>query len=153
MFGDSNFSGTGLDLLFDARWIHLDAPEPPPVSPPRWSVVDARGGLHPWTTRHGSTAVLLPDLLHRSSFRVLAHLVDAAPTAGAVARLGTGVVEISNVRASPQDELDWSELVAAVAARFPGQALVGWAHGPALEHAEHAGFSAVGPQHVWVRPA
>jgi len=81
------------------------------------------------------------------------HFVDAAPTAGAVARLGTGVVEISNVWASPREELDWSELVAAVAARFPGRALVGWAHGPALEHAQHAGFSAVGLQHVWVRPA
>lgn len=152
-FGEPDLRAEGLDLLFDARWIHLDAPEPPSVRPSSRSVVDTPDGLAAWTARPGTAAALLPGLLHRSSFRVLARTADGTPNAGAVTHLGSGVVLVSNVWSAPDVELDWSELIAAVVALHPGRALVGWECGPALTQALDAGFVDIGPQRVWLRAA
>jgi hypothetical protein len=49
----------------------------------------------------GPTGVLLPGILKRAHFKILARYVDQQIVAGAVARLGNGVVEVSNVFAVP----------------------------------------------------
>jgi hypothetical protein len=94
--------------------------------------------------------VLLPALLQRSAFRVIGRRFDDGYEAGAVLHLCTGVVDISNVW-STSEALDWTELVGAATALFPGRALVGYEHGAGLEHAAAAGFATLGPQRVWVR--
>lgn len=108
-----------------------------------------------WTTQHGTGAVLLPTLLHRSAFCVIGREAGGGGRpgrfgAGAVLHLGTGVVDISNVWTTTE-QLDWAELIGAAAAVFPGRALVGYEHGTDLASALAAGFTAVGPQHVWIR--
>ena len=71
--------------------------------------------------------------------------------AGAVARLGSGVVDISNVHAVPGHSVDWAELAAVVSARFPARALVGYESGDDLRAAVSGGFEPVGDLRVWVR--
>jgi hypothetical protein len=68
-----------------------------------------------------------------------------------VARLGSGVVELSNVFSVAGHELDWEELTHAVQARFPGRPMVGFEHGDALGAAIGAGFVPVGELRVWAR--
>jgi hypothetical protein len=77
--------------------------------------------------------------------------VDNQITAGAVARLGSGVVDVSNVYAAPGRSVDWAELAAAVGAYFPGRSLVGYERDGALRAAVDAGFVPVGQLRVWVR--
>jgi hypothetical protein len=86
--------------------------------------------------------VLLPPLLRRAHFRILA---------GAVARLGGGAVDVSNVYAVPGHRVDWAELAEVVGAFFPGRQLVGYEHGDALAAALDGGFASVGELRVWVR--
>jgi hypothetical protein len=47
--------------------------------------------------------------------------------------------------------VDWNELVAAVAARFPDRPLVGYEAGSDLQGALGAGFEPVGELRIWGR--
>lgn len=153
-FGDLDLADHGMELLFEAQWVHRPAVEvgARPL-PEGWSVVRSPAALAEWTARHDTAEVLLPGLLARSSFRVLGRYVGGEPVAGAVTHLGTGAVELSNVWAVDGSGPDWPELVRAVSALHPGRDLVGWEEGDALDRARGAGFEAVGPQRVWVHSA
>jgi len=147
----STIDGTaaGFDLLFSASWIHCPAGTALPGS--RWAVVTDTSDLADWTQQHGTSDVLLPGLLERAHFKILAFREDDRIVAGAVARLGSGTVDVSNVWATPGHQVEWAELAGAVHTQFPGRALVGYEHGADLEAAIAGGFSAVGELRVWVR--
>lgn len=149
-FGDLDLPGRGLELLFEAQWVHRPAADPGVRLPEGWSVVRTPAALAAWNARHDTADVLLPGLLDRSSFRVLGRYVEGVPVAGAVTHLCAGVVDLSNVWAVDGSGPDWPELVRAVSALHPGRDLVGWEEGDALDRAREAGFTAVGPQLVWV---
>jgi hypothetical protein len=95
--------------------------------------------------------VLLPPLLRRAQFRILAGYVDDRIVAGAVARLGSGAVDVSNVYAVPGHRVDWAELAEVVGTFFPGHPLVGYERGDALAAAQDGGFSPLGELRVWIR--
>lgn len=153
-FGTFDLTSEGFELLFDAQWVHRPAAsEGPRGLPPNWSLVTSDAQLQRWTSRHDTQDVLLPGLLERSSFVVLGKRGDddtGATTAGVVLHLGTGAVSVSNLWADDPDRV-WAEVVSAAGALFPGRALVGYESGADLECARAAGFTAVGPQRVWVR--
>ena len=150
-FGAFDLTGEGYRLLFEAQWIYRPAPTVGSRRlPTGWSSVNTEPDLRAWTSRHDTQAVLLPALLQRSAFRVIGKASDDGYTAGAVLHLGTGVVDVSNVW-STTDGSDWSEIVSAAGALFPGRALVGYEHGRDLEYAAAAGFATLGPQRVWIR--
>ncbi len=144
-------SGDDVALLFAATWIHRPPANRTTAAPRRWSPVDDATGLAAWTAQHDTAEVLLPGLLDRGHFRILERRVDGRATAGAVARLGTGIVDISNVHGVDGHDPDWAELAADVEALFPGRALVGYERESALEAALSAGFDPVGELRVWVR--
>jgi len=149
-FGELDLVDRGFDLLFTARWIHRSvADEPTARGAPSWSIVRSADALAAWTAKHDTAAVLLPGLLARSSFQVLARYADGVPNAGAVLHLGTGAVSISNVWSDGGDD-PWPELVSNAAAKWPRRDLVGYERGADLDAALRAGFADVGPQHVWV---
>lgn len=149
-FGDLSLADHGFELLFAARWIHRIANDQRVREPaPGWTLVTSPAGLAAWTAHHDTTEVLLPGLLDRSSFQVLAKVVGGELTAGAVLHAGTGVVSISNVwSAHPEDV--WPELVYNATVLWPGRDLVGYERDADLEAALAAGFVDVGPQLVWV---
>jgi hypothetical protein len=150
-FGAFDLTGEGYRLLFEAQWIHRPAPDAGSRDlPARWSSVGNESDLRAWTSRHDTQDVLLPALLQRSAFRVIGKRQDDGYEAGAVLHLCTGVVDISNVW-STSGGMDWTELVNAAGALFPGRALVGYEHGGDLEYASAAGFATLGPPRVWVR--
>ena len=148
-----------LGVLFDASWMHREAPATtssqsgPSGSPgsPGWSRVSSAAELAVWTSLHDTTGVLLPGLLDRAHFAVLARYSEGRIVAGAVARLAGGAVDVSNTYAVPGHDLDWSELVGVIADRFPGRPLVGYTRGRELDDAVDAGFSVVGDLRVWTR--
>lgn len=150
-FGRFDLTADGFDLLFEAQWIHRPAQQAGSRGlPAGWSVVRTPAELRQWTSQHDTQQVLLPGLLDRSSFRILAKRRDDAVVAGAVLHLGSGTVDVSNTWAvDPAGE--WEDVVAAAAALFPGRALVGYESGVDLDQARDAGFVALGPQRVWVR--
>ena len=141
----------GFDLLFEATWIHRTAPDAVSGSAPSWSTVTTIEELAEWTGHHDTTAVLLPGILERAHFRILAKRVDGEIVAGAVARLASGAVDVSNVYAVPGHAVHWAELSTVVATHFPGRPLVGYERGDDLAAALDGGFRAVGDQRVWVR--
>jgi hypothetical protein len=150
-FATMDLSGEGMELLFSATWIHR---EPAPrwrEVPPGWvAVIDAEE-LAEWTGHHDTTGVLLPSLLRCAHFRILAKHVDDRIVAGAVARLGSGTVDVSNVYAVPGHHLDWAELAEVVGAALPGRQLVGYERGDELAAALDGGFTPLGELRVWVR--
>lgn len=98
----------------------------------------------------GHRRVLIPSILERGHLAILGRVEDDQITAGAVARLGTGTVDLSNVHGVDGHSVDWEELVAAVEATFPDRQLVGYERGDDLEAAIAAGFAPVGPLRVWI---
>lgn len=154
-FGDLRLESYGFELLFAARWIHRTAHDQAAHDQsvrelaPGWTRVTSAAELAIWTAHHDTTEVLLPGLLDRSCFQVLARRVGGELTAGAVLHAGTGAVSISNVW-SEHPESVWSELVHNAAALWPGRDLVGYERDADLEAALVAGFVDVGPQLVWV---
>ena len=150
-FGAFDLSGEGYRLLFEAQWIHRPASTSPVRDlPAGWESVRTQSELRAWTSRHDTEAVLLPALLQRSAFRLIGKRHEGGYIAGAVLHLGTGVVDVSNVWSTVEGP-DWTELVSAAEALFPGRALVGYESGEDLESASAAGFATLGPQRVWIR--
>jgi hypothetical protein len=145
-FAEIDLSGAGLDVLFSATWIHR---EPPALASTAWERVTDEGRLAAWNAGWDTTDVLVPAILQRGHIAVLARSGDGGIEAGAVARLASGVVELSNVHGVDGHEVDWDELVAAIGTRFPGRPLVGYERGDDLGAALGAGFEAVGELRVW----
>ena len=150
-FGAFDLTREGYRLLFEAQWIHLFAPSMGTRRlPDGWTSLATASELRAWTSRHDTQDVLLPALLQRSAFRVIGKKHDDGYRAGAVLHLGTGVVDISNVWSTSM-RVDWTDLVGAATALFPGRALVGYSHGTTLQDASAAGFVPLGPHRVWIR--
>jgi hypothetical protein len=150
-FAATDLSAEGFDLLFEASWLHRPPDDAAPRSD-RWRRVGTPEELEVWNARHDTTGVLVPALLDRSGFRFLARDDPEDPTGGAVLLLGTGVVYLSNVFAAPgHAPVRWPSLLAAVAAAFPGRAVVGYERGDDLDAALAAGFAAIGIHRVWAR--
>jgi len=147
-FATMDLSGEGMDLLFAATWIHREPARRPAAG---WTAVTGVGELAEWTAQHDTAEVLLPPLLDRAHFRILAKRVDGRIVAGAVARLGSGIVDVSNAYAVPGHDLDWAELAGAIGGHFPDRPLVGYERGDALAAARDGGFVPVGDLRVWVR--
>jgi hypothetical protein len=84
--------------------------------------------LAEWTGVHDTTGVLLPGLLERATFRIVAHVFDLDQEGG-----------------------DWDEVVQVVKACFPGRPIVGYEWGRPLTHALAAGFTTVAEHRVWFR--
>ena len=151
-FATMDLSGEGMDLLFSATWIHRGCgPEQDRSAPPGWAAVTTPSELAVWTGQHDTSDVLLPPLLHRAHFRILAKYIDNRIVAGAVARLGSGTVDVSNVYAVPGHQLDWAELSEVIGTCFPGRPLVGYERGDALRAALDGGFVPIGELRVWLR--
>ena len=146
-FATVDLGVAGWQLLFEATWMHLAAPAVPATVPPGWQEVRDIPSLDRWTAGHDTAEVLLPGLLDLAHFRILAKVEGDRVVAGAVARLGSGVVDVSNAHG---DGLDWSELVTMVASILPGRPLVGYERGDDLAAALGIGFSPVGTLRVWV---
>ena len=150
-FGRFDLTREGFDLLFEAQWIHRPSPATGSRAlPAGWSVVRTTTELRQWTAHHDTQDVLLPALLDRSSFRVLAKRQDDDLVAGAVLHLGTGAVDVSNVWSTDSGGT-WDDIVGLADALFPGRDLVGYESGGDLDQARAAGFATLGPQLVWVR--
>lgn len=151
-FASLDASSTGMRVLFEATWVHRAPPGNGMAPMPEgWIRVRTPTELARWTDGHDTADILLPGLLDRGQFAVLARTLHRRIVAGAVARLCTGVAYVSNVHADPGHEVDWDELAHAVWSLYPGRALVGYEHGPELARARSAGFDAVGDLRVWAR--
>jgi hypothetical protein len=139
------------ELLFAATWMHLD---PAPASDRRrrspWHRVRDPQDLARWNAGHDTAEVLLPGLLERGHFAVLARIDGGEIEAGAVARLGSGAVDLSNVHAADGATVDWAELSDVVGRVFPGRPIVGYERGDDLEAALAGGFEPIGDLRVWV---
>ncbi|HEX7196097.1 MAG TPA: hypothetical protein VF364_04585 [Candidatus Limnocylindria bacterium] len=150
-FSSIDASELGMELLFAATWIHRDAAPSPHATSGAWTVVRTPEELDGWTSGHDTSEVLLPGLLERGHFKILAQLDGDRIVAGAVARLGSGVVDLSNVHADPGHVVDWADLADAVAGLFPGRPIVGYERGDDLDAALDGGFIPVGELRIWVR--
>jgi hypothetical protein len=152
-FGMVGSSVSGTRLLFAAEWIHWSHARGPAGPAPRaWHRVTDLAELARWNAGWDTQDVLLPRLLDRAHVAVLARVTtDGEIGAGAVARLGSGAVDLSNVHAVGAEGVDWSELRAAVTLLFPDRPIVGYERGSDLAAATAAGFEPVGDLAVWAR--
>ncbi len=150
-FSSLDATRLGMSLLFDATWIHHEPVAPAAGADAAWSDVRRPDELAAWNAGWDTGDVLAPAVLDRAAVRVMARTVDGAITAGAVARLGTGAVDVSNVHGVGGHAVDWAELTAAIAARFPDRPMVGYERGEDLEGAIRGGWEALAPLRVWVR--
>ena len=148
-FGTVKADAAGMEILFSATWIHREPRDLPAAG--RWAAVRDEEELATWTATHDTANVLLPGLLARGHFRILARRVEGSIVAGAVARLGSGGVDVSNVHAVPGTAVDWNELAADIGDIFPGRPMVGYERGDALRAAIDGGFQAIGDLRVWAR--
>ena len=149
-FAEVELSDHGMGLLFSASWIWRSPRARALTAAAGWTAVRTPERLAAWTAGHDTVDVLLPGLLRSGHVVVLEQQVDGSAVAGAVARLGSGTVDVSNVHAAPGHAVDWAELAAVVAHLFPERPLVGYERGADLEAALAGGFTVVGELRVWV---
>jgi hypothetical protein len=147
-FATLDLAGDGFDVLFTATWIHR---EPATADRTAWRVVRSAEGLAAWNAGWDTAEVLLPELLDRGHVRILERIEGGDVTGGAIARLGSGIVDVSNVHGLGGHAVDWAELAIAIAAQFPDRPIVGYERGADLDAALAGGFDPVGELRVWAR--
>ncbi|NNB88431.1 hypothetical protein [Corallococcus exiguus] len=157
-FATLDLAAHGFDLLFEARWIHLaaNAPVPEADSGTAWRTVRTPEELEAWEAAwsgrpHGGR-VFPPALLQEEGVVFLAAGEGTRPLAGGIASFAANAVGLSNtfrVEGAPA-ALD-AELLAHVRSHFPGQPIVGYEHGEALDTWGALGFESGGPLRVWLR--
>ncbi|WP_043625190.1 hypothetical protein [Nonomuraea candida] len=129
----------GFEVLFEAWWLHRDAPERAEAT---WEVVRDEAALARWEAACGVADLFRPALLEEVT-------VVHAPAEGCGAVLtATGpAVGVSNVFGDP--DVAWPGVLAMAAELFPGRPLVGYESDPepALRH----GFTTTGPLRVWLK--
>jgi hypothetical protein len=151
-FADLDLSDHGFVILFEATWIHADAPRSPSRrEPDDWSVIDSADTLADWSERHDYHGVLTEQALRRPDLRVLARTAAGILTGGAVLYRTGEVVAVSNVWADAEPD-GWAQIMIMAELHFPGRALVGYERDQDLTHALSAGFVPVGAHRVW-RPS
>jgi hypothetical protein len=150
-FGDLELDRYGFDLLFSASWVHRD----PSLDntrglPDGWSLIDTAESLAEWSLAHDYLGVLPPAVLHNPRFRILACHHGGHLAGGGVTHQGDPGVGLSNAwGAGAVAESD--ELLKAASALHPGQAITDFAEGTELDAMLASGFTALGPQLVWIR--
>ena len=113
-------------------------------------MVDTEESLAEWSVVHDYEDVLPPAVLHHPRFRILACHRGGHLVGGGVTHQGNGDVGLSNAwGAGSAAESD--ELLAAASALHPGRAFTDYEQGAELDALLAAGFTALGPQRVWVR--
>lgn len=144
--------GRSVELLFEATWIHREAPAEPRVlrQATAWRPLRTAEELARWNAGWDTTEVLVSGLMDMGHFAILGRFKADEIVAGAIARLGGGTVNLSNVHGVDGRTVDWEELVVAAGAVFPGRELVGYERGVDFESAISAGFEPVGPLRVWI---
>jgi len=152
-----DLSSAGFGIRFEAQWIHRrPAPrrEPLPPGVQSCSTIETAAGLSEWAAAQGTPEVFRPELLNDPAVRILvAHDGDRVG-AGAIANRSDTVVGISNVFTTTLDpSWVWTTFVHVVAHWAQDMPLVGYERDADLVAAQRAGFEAVGPLRVWVRPA
>lgn len=147
-FASLDLSSAEMKVLFSATWIHR---EPPAAGRTGWRAVRTADALARWNAGGDTAGVLLPTILDRARIRVLERVDGNEVTGGAVARLQSGVVDISNVHGVGGHTVDWIELGTAVASLFPGRPIVGYERGDDLDAALAGGFEPIGELRVWAR--
>lgn len=149
----------GFDVLFDATWIARPAgAHKETTGPIEWVLVTDPAHFREWERAWcgadvDAAGILMPSLLSEASVNVLAVERDGAIVAGAVANRSDRVLGISNVFSRGHNvDRTWSSLRDWIARTDPGRPIVGYESGPDLEAAIAAGFTALGPLRVWLRP-
>lgn len=144
--------------LFDATWIGHAAVMPLPsdvASDVDWRTVRDAALLTSWEAACSGEAarpeepVFRPALLADREVAVLAGVRDGRVIAGVVANRSDSVTGISNLFVPDDVPALRAAALAAVAAAFPGTALVGYEHGDDLAAMLALGFTALGPLRVW----
>jgi hypothetical protein len=150
-FGDLDLAPYGFEVLIAATWLHR-APEAatPGVLPDAWSVVGDVDALGAWAAAHDYVGVLPEAVLHHARFRVLACHRDGRLVGGAVAHDGGGAVGLSNTWGAGRVS-ESGDVLRAVSALHPGRAVTDYAEGDERDAMVAAGFTALGPQRVWIR--
>jgi hypothetical protein len=147
-FATLDLSSAGMDVLFAATWIHC---EPASAGGTAWRVVRRAEDLAAWNAGWDTDGVLLPAILDLAHVRVLECAAGNEVTAGAIARLASGVIDVSNVHGVNGHAVDWAELAAAISTVFPERTIVGYERGADLDGALAGGFEPVGELRVWAR--
>lgn len=161
-FARLDLAPAGFRLLAEASWIGADgAPGGPPGAGRAWEKVTGPDELGAWEAAwagggddgDGDGPLFRPALLADPRCAVLARRRDGAVIAGAIAYAAGGGAGISNLfAAGPASGRLWDGLRRAVAGRWPGLPAVGYEEGASLAAARQAGFRALGPLRIWVRP-
>ena len=157
-FCDLDLQPHGFEVLVDATWVHHPPlalpPDEPPDRPQEWHVVRDPGVLAEWNRAHDYAGVLLPAVLDRPAFSVLARRSRGALVGGAVVHRparSSHVVGLSNTWSTAREPVDHAELLAVIGALHPGRGVTDYARGAELDAMGGAGYAALGPQRVWVR--
>jgi hypothetical protein len=157
-FAALDLAPLGFRPLFDATWIGRLAGMPLPsvvASDVEWRTVRDAALLTAWEAAWSGEAepledqVFRPALLADPEVAVLAGVRDGHVIAGVVANRSDGVTGISNLFVPDDVPALRTAALVAVAAVFPGTALVGYEHGDELAAMLALGFTTLGPLRVW----
>ena len=150
-FATLDLTEQGWSVLLDATWVA----RPPGAGAQRdvastFSIVREKLPFAAWCRAWGGPAGVLPTGLRRApGVTVLGRECDTGFVDGAILHRteigGVAVAGVWNVFGA------WDDVVAAASHRHPEAWIVGCRHGPGLDAALAAGFTAVGPLRVWQR--
>lgn len=149
-FAALDLTEAGLQVLFDARWIHRQALDPTLFSPILdWRRIDTAEALSNWEAAWNETPAGAAPIFPESLLAEPRTVVAAAFDSGGVIRTGgighdaAGVVGLSNLFGG------WRDAAEGMASLLPGRDLVGYESGDDLKTSISLGFSHGGMLRVW----
>jgi hypothetical protein len=151
-FGTLDLGEHEFHQWFGATWLFRAAVvNSTSLWPDGWSVVSDDDELAAWNTAQDTTGVLVADLLQHPRFTFLVRRASEQLVAGAVLHRADDAVELSNTWARGDEADEIHSMLQCAEVLDPGLPVVGYSRNETLRTYTDAGFSALGPQLVWVR--
>lgn len=152
-FADLELGAHGFVELFEASWFFRPAAAPQTRPSLRWAAITTEEELTSWSVAADQEDTFGPRLLHDPTVQFLAVKDDQGAGGGALINRTGPLLGVSNVfTAGISLDAMWSDLPAAVADSFDRLPLVGYERGEQLASAQAAGFAALAPLRVWLKP-
>lgn len=155
-FCQHDLSGSGMDILFEARWLWSPCERFADASDYHWRQIASERDLALWERAWNASGsptdrrMFPPEMLDMPDIAFFGHGDEAGFETGCIVNISEDCIGLSNVFTSGNIALVTAEAARCAASLASSRPIVAYDSGKTLSAMLEAGFEDVGPLRVWI---